>query len=154
MINFVYICALLYVVFYDLKLTRYADGSTKMIIRKLTYNLILLVASLYLRTPPISQRSSTYIQLMYGLSPLLTVVAIFLLLRFTLKYRKELLQTIQELIKNKWNIFEVAALTALLIATAVDTSLWSFIGTFAVLGVLIVREAFIVALKRNNEARA
>ncbi|MDH4230688.1 MAG: hypothetical protein OEW04_01510 [Nitrospirota bacterium] len=91
---------------------------------------------------------------MYGLSPLLTVVAIFLLLRFTLKYRKELLQTIQELIKNKWNIFEVAALTALLIATAVDTSLWSFIGTFAVLGVLIVREAFIVALKRNNEARA
>jgi hypothetical protein len=78
----------------------------------------------------------------------------FLLLRLIIKYRKELFQTIQEFIKNKWNIIEVTALTSLLIATALDTSLWSFMGTLAVVGILITREAFIMALKRNNEAKA
>src|SRR5574340_946601 len=115
MIKFLFIIALLYVIFYDLKLARYADQSAKKIIRGIIYSLILLIACLYLRTEPLGPRSSTYITLIYGLSPLLTIVAVLLLIRLILKYRKELLQTIQELIKSKWNIFEIAILTGLLI---------------------------------------
>ena len=154
MIKFLFIIALLYALFYDLKLTRHANQSTKKIIRGMIYGLILLIASLYLRTDPLGLRSSIYIALIYGLSPLLTLVAVLLLLRLILKYRKELFQTIRELIKSKWNIFEIAVLTGLLIATSVDTSLWSFMVTFTVAGVLITREAFIVALSRNRETRA
>ncbi len=154
MIKFLFISALLCVLFYDLKLARYAAQSTKKIIRGIIYSLILLIASLYLRTEPLGPRSSTYMTLIYGLSPFLSLVAVLLLLRLILKHRKELFRTILELIKNKWNIFEIAVLTGLLIATAVDTSLWSFMVTFAVSGVLITREAFIVALSRNKETRA
>ena len=154
MIKFLFIIALLYVLFFDLKLTRHANQSTKKIIRGMIYGLILLIASLYLRTDSLGSRSSIYIALIYGLSPFLTIVAVLLLLRLILKYRKELLQTIRELIKSKWNIVKIAVLTGLLIATAIDASLWSFIVAFAVSGVLIIREAFIAALNRNKEARA
>jgi len=153
MIKFILIIALLYVLFYGLKLTRYNQAEKK-IMRHMMSGLILLIASLYLRTDSLGARSSTYIQLIYGLSPLITVGAIFLLLGLILKYRKELFQTTQQLIKDKRNVFEIAVLTILLIATAVDTSLWAFIGTFAITSILIAREAYVVALKRNNEARA
>ncbi len=144
MIKFVYISALLYVLFYALKLMRYADQGAKKIIRDMIYGLILLIASLYLRTDPLGPRSSTYIALVYRLSPILTVVSAVILLRVIVKYRDKLIGTIRHLIKNKWNLFEIAVLTGLLIATAIDTSLWAFMGTFVVLGVLIVREAFTI----------
>jgi len=154
MINFLFIIALLYVLFYDLKLTRYAPDSTKKVIRNMGYGFLLLIASLYTRADPLYPRSSEYIKLMHKLGQLFTLVAVSCLFWLVLKYRKELFQTILQLMRNKWNIFELTVLTVLPIATAVDTSLWSFMVTFVLLGVLIAKEVFFVALKKNNEAKA
>ncbi len=154
MINFVFIIALLYILVLDMKLMRYSAESFKNKLGRLGYGFIALIAFFYLRTVPLGPYSSTYIRLLYGLSPMLIIITSLMLVVLVLKCRKELMQTTWQLIRHKWNIIELTVLTALLIATAVDKSLWSFIGTFAIAAVLIAREAFFLALKRNNETEA
>ena len=73
MIKFGYIIAFLYILFYDLILTRLSDESTKKGIKSLNYSLIFLITSLYLRADPPGLRSSEYITLLYGLSPFLII---------------------------------------------------------------------------------